>query len=340
MVERFPCSERPNRPATALRLSGMQSRGDSWESSGWEAEGDPDRAELLELARRLAEQHRRQSADALAEVEDLKRALRERAADVARRELEVERRTKELDAQEEHGRRALRLRRSDRPQLPDEDRAYAEELLNRREADVRKRLDTLIPRERELKERETELRARELQLDDAEAALERRKQEVERSHARLGERERELKESRAELDAVRAELAQRAAALEAAQQELDDRRKGLEGETRTLEEREGELEASEAESAADAARRPTGLEGDLVRQSRELAAREAELTAREAELVRLQTGLAAQQETIRARERALDDEERLRQREAALPAHPYVSFTEGLDAFTGGRRSR
>src|SRR5437762_2521605 len=109
-VERFPCSERPNRPATALRLSGMQSRGDSWESSGWEAEGDPDRAELLELARRLAEQHRRQSADALAEVEDLKRALRERAADVARRELEVERRTKELDAQEEHGRRALRLR--------------------------------------------------------------------------------------------------------------------------------------------------------------------------------------------------------------------------------------
>ena len=55
--------------------------------------------------------------------------------------------------------------------------------------------------------------------------------------------------------------------------------------------------------------------------------------------MRLQTGLAAQQESIRARERALDDEERLRQREAALPAHPYVSFTEGLDAFTGGRRS-
>jgi len=336
----FPCSERPNEPATALRLSEMQSRGDSWESSGWEADEDPDRAQVLELARRLAEQHRRQSADALAEVEELKRALRERAADVARRELEVERRTKELDAQEDHGRRALRPWRSDRLQLPDEDRAYAEELLNRREADVRKRLDTLIPRERELKERETELRARELRLEDGEAALEGRKQEVESSRARLVERERELKESRSELDDTRRELAQRAAAFEAAERELADRRRGLEAETRTLDQREGEVEASEAGNAADAARRLTGLEADLVRRARELAAREAELTAREAELVRLQTGLAAQQESIRARERALDDEERLRQREAAFPAHPYVSFSEGLDAFTGGRRSR
>jgi hypothetical protein len=63
--------------------------------------------------------------------------------------------------------------------------------------------------------------------------------------------------------------------------------------------------------------------------------------AREAELLRVQAGLAAQQESIRTRERALDDEERLRQREATLAAHPYVSFSEGLDAFTGGRaRSR
>jgi hypothetical protein len=320
----------------------MHSRGDSWEASGWEADWptaeDPDRAQVLELARRLAEQHRLQNAEALAEVEELKRALRERAADVARRELEVERRTKELDVQEP-GRRALRLRRQERPQPPDEDRAYAEELLNRREADVRRRLDALVPRERELQERETELRARELRLEDAEAALERQKKEVESSHSRLGERERELKESRSELEAARNELSQQSAALEAAERELADLRKGLEEETRSLERREGKLEVTEAESAAEASRERTAHDDELARRAKELSASEAELTAREAELLRLQAGLAAQQESIRARERALEDEERLRQREAALAAHPYVSFSEGLDAFMG-RRSR
>src|SRR5437762_10438297 len=118
----------------------MESRGDSWESPGWEAAWqqpteDPDRDQVLELARRLAEQHRRQSTEALVEVEDLKRALRERAADVARRELEVERRTRELDAQAHaDGRRTLRLRRLERPPAGEGDRAYAEELLTRREA--------------------------------------------------------------------------------------------------------------------------------------------------------------------------------------------------------------
>ena len=72
----------------------MESRGDSWESTGWEAawqrpEEKADRDEVLQLARRLAEARERQSAEALVQVEDLKRALRERAADVARRELEV-----------------------------------------------------------------------------------------------------------------------------------------------------------------------------------------------------------------------------------------------------------
>jgi len=69
-----------------------------------------------------------------------------------------------------------------------------------------------------------------------------------------------------------------------------------------------------------------------------LAGREAELTGREAELLRLQAGLAAQQESIRRRERALEDAERVQEREAVLPAVPYVGFTEGLDAFAGARR--
>ena len=59
------------------------------------------------------------------------------------------------------------------------------------------------------------------------------------------------------------------------------------------------------------------------------------LLARESELTRLQTGLSAQQESIKNRERALEDAERILERETALPPAPYVSFSEGLDAFVG-----
>ena len=66
---------------------------DSWESTGWEEawaqQDDLDRDQVLQLARRLAQQRERQRTEDLVQIEDLKRALRERAADVARRELEV-----------------------------------------------------------------------------------------------------------------------------------------------------------------------------------------------------------------------------------------------------------
>jgi len=45
--------------------------------------------------------------------------------------------------------------------------------------------------------------------------------------------------------------------------------------------------------------------------------------------------LRSGEEELRRRERALDDADRLRERAAALPADPYVSFTEGLDALAG-----
>src|SRR5882724_10212552 len=124
----------------------MASSGDSWDSVGWWApwqqpEEEADRDEVLRLARQLAEARERQKVEALVQVEDLKRALRERAADVARRELEVERRTRELEetAAPSHDGRRLRLRRSERPQ--EADRAYAEQLLQRQETEVQQRLD-------------------------------------------------------------------------------------------------------------------------------------------------------------------------------------------------------
>src|SRR5438552_12869418 len=127
----------------------MAAGGDTWEHDDWEAPNEEvDRAEVLRLARHLAEQRERLRAEELAELEELKRTLRERAAQVAARELEVERREAELEheaAQEHFARRGLRFRR-DRQPVDDDDRAYAEELLARREADVERRTAELVPR--------------------------------------------------------------------------------------------------------------------------------------------------------------------------------------------------
>src|SRR5882762_5648401 len=171
----------------------MEGRGDSWESVGWEAawqqpEVDSDRDQVLRLARQLAETRERQNVEAQLQVEDLKRALRERAADIARRELEVERRTRELDELDARGHdgRRRRMRRPERPQ--EADGAYADELLTRREAEVQQRLDALVPRERAVAERETALRARELDVEEAEAAVLTREQEAAESSASAARR--------------------------------------------------------------------------------------------------------------------------------------------------------
>src|SRR5438876_9051849 len=153
----------------------MEPREDSWESIGWETSSaerdDVDREQVLELARRLAEQRERQRAEDLVQIEELKRALRERAADVARRELEVERRSRELEELAEPSRHddrrlSLRLRRAERPRVEEADHAYTQEILARRETELQERLDALAPRERDVTERETALRARELILEE------------------------------------------------------------------------------------------------------------------------------------------------------------------------------
>src|SRR5438128_1137726 len=109
----------------------MASHEDSWESLGWEAAWQPP-----------------EEAD----------------REQVRRELEVERRTKELDEREGRpgGRRTIRLRRGERAGAEDADRAYSEEILARREAELRVSLETLATRERGVSEREAALRAREL----------------------------------------------------------------------------------------------------------------------------------------------------------------------------------
>src|SRR2546425_8559493 len=96
---------------------------DSWEDDAWEADDGPDRDDVLRLARQLAEQRAHQRIHDLAELDELKRALRERAMEVAAREVEVERAWEEIH--DRHGnaetarRRVLRLRR-ERPAVDGE----------------------------------------------------------------------------------------------------------------------------------------------------------------------------------------------------------------------------
>src|SRR3954449_10485112 len=167
----------------------METREDSWEPD------DLDRGQVKELARRLAAQR----AEDLAQLDELKRALRERAADVARRELHVERRTREREDAGAPPRRARRFRRAEKPQV-DEDRAYADELIARRETDIDERTRTVEARERELAERETAVLARKLELDELEPKLAERERDVEELRSTLEQQAAELKTSVAELD--------------------------------------------------------------------------------------------------------------------------------------------
>src|SRR6266540_6928039 len=204
----------------------MEPREDSWESIGWETarqqHEEADREQVLQLARRLAEQRERQRAEDLVQIEELKRALRERAAEVARRELEVERRSRELADLDERrrgeGPRTLRLRRGGPARPEDADRAYAEEILGRREAELQERLDALAPREREVIERETALRARELALEEAETALAQREGQIAEAQASVDRRKQELESSYARLREDEAALAERQAELEREQE--------------------------------------------------------------------------------------------------------------------------
>jgi len=373
---RFPLLGAAKRDVARATLSLMEPREDSWESIGWETSpaerDDVDREQVLELARRLADQRQRQRAEDLVQIEDLKRALRERAADVARRELEVERRLQELEGHETP-RRSLRFRRAERQPVADSgDEADGEELLSRRETELEERARTLAARERAVAEREAAALARQLELEDAEPALAQREETLRAKQTALEERQREvddrqqtLDRSQAELSRASDELVQRAATLEEAEQgaaadrtqlaalqrDLDAQAQALAAGEKELAERERALAAREQEltelrdgtaavgvRSSAGERRLTERDDHLAEAEAQLAAREHELQGREAELLRVQAGLAAQQESVRRRERALEDAERVVERETIAPPAPYVSFSEGLEALTGARR--
>jgi hypothetical protein len=329
-----PCSLSPAPTAQTPHVPryppAMDPTEDSWESLGWEGaerQAEPDREQLLSLARRLAEQRDRQRSEDLSELQGMKRALRDRAADVARRELEVERRERELESartRSNAGRRALRIRRPEQPP-PDADRAYADELLSRREKELQDRLTAVVPRERDVIERETALRARELKIEEAlvalaarehylaerESSLEQHRQVLERSLARLEEdrasleeRERataayeaEAERAREEVSRLTDELVRRTATLEAAERQLAGQRERLTDRTPDFDE-DVEVETSD--------KLPTTDEHD-----RELAARASALDERELDLAARASALDERRGSLEQDERQL--EETLRQ---------------------------
>src|SRR4051794_37450442 len=130
----------------------MADRRDSWESTewggDWESGADTpeeiatERRRLHELARTLLDQRERQRAADLAQLEELKSSLRQRAADIVKREGEVAARWLELDRREQE--RPSRLRLPQRK--PPEERALDERVrdVERRERELdeaRARLD-------------------------------------------------------------------------------------------------------------------------------------------------------------------------------------------------------
>src|SRR5438093_1335005 len=231
----------------------MDSRGDSWESIGWEAawqqpDEEPDREQLLGLARRLAEQRERQRAEDLVQLEDLKRALRERAVDVAKRELEVQRRSRELEhleARNHEGRRALRRRRPELPRHDEAERAYSEEGLARRETDLRHKLDALVLRERAVMERETTLRAREIELEEADARLREGEAALVQAQAEATERQAALESAREGISRTTDGLVQREADLVGREAELLRLQAGLAAQQESIRRRERALEDAE-----------------------------------------------------------------------------------------------
>ena len=141
---------------------------------GWAQQDDLDREELLQLARRLAQQRERQESRPARGYE----ARRCGSAPPTSPAASWRSSSEPGSWRSEEAPRRLRFRRGEQPPAEDTDRAYAEEILARREAEVEERARVAETRERELAERETALLARQLELEETEPALAERERRI------------------------------------------------------------------------------------------------------------------------------------------------------------------
>src|SRR5205085_3656489 len=311
---------------------------DSWEDDAWEADDGPDRDDVLRLARQLAEQRARQRVHDLAELDELKRTLRERAAEVASREAEVERAWAEIHEREgdpeNARRRILRLRR-ERPTDEDVQGAAAEALATR-EAALEQRAAGLAARERELANKRERIATERGDLERLHADASRTSDELAARASEAVTADQELAGERERLAALQADLQERERAVAQVEENSKTQREG-DNQARDSEpfQRETEPRALAARLAAREAAAPLKRNAELAQRETELRTLETRLAEREADVLRMQTALAAREEELRRRERELDDAQRLSERAAAIPLEPYLSFSEGLESLAG-----
>ena len=311
---------------------------DSWEDDAWEADDGPDRDDVLRLARQLAEQRARQRVHDLAELDELKRTLRERAAEVASREAEVERAWAEIHEREgdpeNARRRILRLRR-ERPTDGDV-QGVAAEALATREAALEQRAAGLAARERELANERERIATERGDLERLHADASRTSDELAARASEAETADQELAGERERLAALQADLQERERAVAQVEENSKTQREG-DNQARDSEpfQRETEPRALAARLAAREAAAPLKRNAELAQRETELRTLETRLAEREADVLRMQTALAAREEELRRRERELDDAQRLSERAAAIPLEPYLSFSEGLESLAG-----
>jgi len=271
---------------------------------------DLDRESLLRLARELADKRHAEHDQSRAELEELKRTLRDRAAAVAVRERELER----LE------RKGGILRKEPKP-------ARDDDALVARERAALERSQALESRERELQGRQAELETQAAEIAAREEAL-RRELDAAKSERTQSESERQL------AAAERDRLDEREQEARRIEKELAQARIELEEERERLEARAREVEARAHAAGEDESGDP------YAERENELRALEAKLEQRDRELALVRQGLDAERNSLLERERML------RRREVAEVRQPFgapfapPSFSDGLAAFARSRSPR
>jgi hypothetical protein len=349
-------------------------RRDSGAVGGEDTDMDLERAELLRLARELAERRRTGRTGDDTEVEQLKQTLRERAEAVAARERELAALQRRLERDRPRIRRLRELRPSrDEPAEPaggesieareraTHERSLAlderERALQAQTAEVEAEAAELATRERELA---TELTAAaatlaETEAERARAAAERELATAERD--RLEERDRAVHDrekvvaaTRMQVEAERQELVGRAADVEARAAELERRAGELAARAAALDnavehgvqqvgsvEREAAAKLAAVEEQEQMLARRESTVASLEARERALADREAKLDAEERDLALVREGLGAERHALLERERRLRQSEAGDARETFARPFAPPSFSDGLAALARSR---
>lgn len=257
---------------------------------------------MLRLARELAERRNAGEAEARAEVEALKRSLRERAEAIAAREKELAELQRRLE-----GRRPPKAKKSAGPDP-----------------------ESLVARERATLERGQALDAREKELR-------RRQAKLEAESRRVVERERLLAAAIATAEARRGESEAERELASAERRRLEEREqeaRRIEGE---LASRRLELEALGGSAPAPA----SPSRGEPVdRHELELRRLEARIETRERELALMRQGIDSERNALLERERSLRRREAADIRQSFEAGLEPPSFSEGLAAFVRDRSRR